>query len=488
MHSKREMHCPGVQALGKIPNQASGISVFQRNPESLLHSSLFPCRRKAEWQTQGKQKNFSAEFSFSLYPAECVKNELNSLIQFRPRRLILRPDGIWRTTIMKITAVKTFLCNCYRTNWVFVKIETDSGPCGWGEATLEYKEPTVAAAIHDLEYYLIGKDPAHIEAFRHDCYRDAYWRGGPVLMSALAGVEMALWDIKGKTLGVPVWQLLGGKVRDAVPVYVNGWFAPAKTPDEFAEKAAAIRDLGYPGCKWDPFGKAWLEMGKRELDSAMECVKKVSEAVGKDMLLLIEGHGRFDIPTAVRIGHRLEEFSIHWFEEPLPPDDLPGMREVKERVRVPLSAGERLYNRYEFRRFFELGCADYVQPDVSHAGGLLEMRFLASEAEIRHLGFCPHNPSGPVANAATLQLAACVPNFSMLEMMMTDVPFRADICDEKLVMRKGCMEIPDRPGLGIELNEQELLKHPFKPTQLRHYRGDLTDIRPMDAVRYYEMK
>ena len=137
---------------------------------------------------------------------------------------------------MKITAVKTFLCNCYRTNWVFVKVETDTGPCGWGEATLEYREPTVAAAIHDLESWLLGKDPANIELFRHDCYRDAYWRGGPVLMSALAGVEIALWDIKGKTLGVPVWQLLGGKVRDAIPVYVNGWFAPAKTPDEFAEK------------------------------------------------------------------------------------------------------------------------------------------------------------------------------------------------------------------------------------------------------------
>ena len=138
---------------------------------------------------------------------------------------------------MKITAIKTFICNAFRTNFVFVKVETDSGLHGWGEATLEYKEMTVQAAIHDLESYLIGKDPHNIEAFRHDCYRDAYWRGGPVLMSALAGVEMALWDIKGKALGVPCYQLLGGKVRDAVPIYVNGWFAPAKTPDEFAEKA-----------------------------------------------------------------------------------------------------------------------------------------------------------------------------------------------------------------------------------------------------------
>ena len=222
---------------------------------------------------------------------------------------------------MKITALKTFICNAFRTNFVFVKVETDAGIHGWGESTLEYKELTVQAAIHDLESYLIGKDPHNIEVFRHDCYRDAYWRGGPVLMSALAGVEMALWDIKGKALNVPVYQLLGGKVRDAVPGYVNGWFAPAKTPDEFAEKAVEVRKNKYPGCKWDPFGKAWQQIGKKELDQAMECVKKVAEAVGSDVQLLIEGHGRFDIPTAVKIGRRLEDHDIFWFEEPIPPDD-----------------------------------------------------------------------------------------------------------------------------------------------------------------------
>ena len=388
---------------------------------------------------------------------------------------------------MKITKLKTYICNCFRTNWVFVKVETDSGIHGWGEATLEYREPTVAAAIHDLEGWLIGRDPHNIEAFRHDCYRDAYWRGGPVLMSALAGVEIALWDIKGKALGVPVWQLLGGKVRDAVPIYVNGWFAPAKTPDEFAAKAAAVREHRFLGCKWDPFGKAWQQIGRRELDSAMECVRKVSETVGQDVLLLIEGHGRFDIPTAVKIGRRLEEFDICWFEEPLPPDDLNGMREVKERVRVSLAAGERLYNRYEYRQFFDLNCADYIQPDISHAGGIFEMRLLGAEAEARHIGVCPHNPSGPVANAATLQLAGCVPNFVILEMMMTDVPYRAEICDEELVVREGRMVIPDRPGIGIDLDENELLKHPYQPVGLRHYRGDLTDIRPLDAVKYYRV-
>lgn len=388
---------------------------------------------------------------------------------------------------MKITKIKTFISNAFRTNFVFVKVETDAGLHGWGEATLEYKEPTVAAAIHDLEGYLLGKDPHHIEAFRHDCYRDAYWRGGPVLMSALAGVEMALWDIKGKALNVPVYQLLGGKVRDSIPVYVNGWFAPAKTPDEFAAKAVEVKNSGFPGCKWDPFGQAWQEIGKRELEQAMECISKVAAAVGSDVRLLIEGHGRFNLPTAVKIGRRLEEFDIYWFEEPIPPDDKEGMREVKRQIRVPVAAGERLYSRYDFRQFFELNCADYIQPDVSHAGGIMEMRLLGAEAESRHIGFCPHNPSGPVANAATLQLAGCTPNFIMLEMMMTDVPWRAEICDEDLTICNGEMRIPDRPGLGIDLDETELLKHPYIPTALRHYRGDLTNIRPPDAVKYYKL-
>lgn len=389
---------------------------------------------------------------------------------------------------MKVTAIKTFICNAFRTNFVFVKVETDSGLYGWGEATLEYKELTIQAAIHDLESYLIGKDPHNIEAFRHDCYRDAYWRGGPVLMSALAGVEMALWDIKGKALGVPCYQLLGGKVRDAVPIYVNGWFSPAKTPDEFAEKAKEVAAKKFLGCKWDPFGKAWQQISKHDLNSAMECIAKVAGVVGEDVQLLIEGHGRFDIPTAVKIGRRLEEFDIFWFEEPIPPDDKEGMKQVKDRVRVSIAAGERLYNRYEYRQFFELGCSDYIQPDISHAGGLFEMRMLGAEAEARHIGFCPHNPSGPVANAATLQLAACVPNFVMLEMMMTDVPYRAEICDEDLTVKAGKMVIPERPGLGIDLNEAELLKHPYIRTELRHYRGDLTNIRPVDAVPYYKME
>lgn len=387
---------------------------------------------------------------------------------------------------MKITAIKTFLCNVYRTNLVLVKVETDAGIHGWGEATLEYKEHATAEAIHELDHILVGTDPFRIEEFRHDAYRDAYWRGGPVLMSAISGIEMALWDIKGKALGVPVYELLGGAVRTEIPCYVNGWFAPAKRPEEFAEKAIAAREAGFAGIKWDPFGKAWLEISRSELAAADECVRQVHNAVGDTMELLIEGHGRFNVPSALRIARHLEEFDIYWLEEPVVPDDLEGLAAVRRASRVPIAAGERLYGRAQFRTFFEKECADFVQPDVSHAGGIMEMRLIAAAAECRHLPFCPHNPSGPIANAATLQLAACIPNFARLETMFNDVPWRADICNEELVIRNGKMQIPSKPGLGVEINEEEVAKHPFIRTDLRHYKGTLTSIRPADAVPYYK--
>ena len=181
---------------------------------------------------------------------------------------------------------------------MFVKVITDSGLYGVGEATLEYREPTVVQAIKELERYLVGKDPHNIEAFWHDAYRDAYWRGGVVLMSALAGVEMALWDIKGKDLGVPVYQLLGGKVRDSVKCYANAWFAGAKKPEEFAQKAKIAVKNGFSGLKWDPFGKEYLNIDPKHLNEALDCIAAVKDAVGDQVHLIIEGHGRFNVPTA----------------------------------------------------------------------------------------------------------------------------------------------------------------------------------------------
>jgi galactonate dehydratase len=389
---------------------------------------------------------------------------------------------------MKITGIETYICHAYRTNWVFVKVLTNiDGLHGVGEATLEYKEHTVAQACKELERTLIGKDPHRIEEIWHNAYRDAYWRGGAVLMSALSAIEMALWDIKGKDLGVPVYQLLGGKVRESIPCYANGWFAPAKTPDEFAEKAKQAVAQGFKALKWDPFGSSYLQIERKQLNEAIACVGAVYDAVKDSADIIIEGHGRFDIPTAVRVGQALGEFDILWFEEPIPPQNLEGLAEVKRRVNVPISAGERLYNRWEFRSLFELKAADFIQPDVSHAGGIMELKKIAAMAETYHIPICPHNPSGPIANAATLQLAACVPNFYLLETMSSDVPWRKSISTEEVKFENGEMFISDKPGLGIDINIEEIKKHPFEPKELRHYKGTLTDIRPADAESYFEI-
>jgi galactonate dehydratase len=386
---------------------------------------------------------------------------------------------------MKLTALKTFICDAYRTNWVFVKIETDSGHHGWGEATLEYREPTVAQAVRELERGLLGRDLENIEAWWQDAYRDAYWRGGPVLMSALSAVEMALWDIKGNALGVPVYQLLGGRVRETVPCYANGWFANANTPDEFADCAKRTVALGYKALKWDPFGAVFRTISAQGLRDSLAVVEAVKSAVGTSAELLIEGHGRFEMAAARRIAKALEDYDVQWFEEPLIPGNLDNYARLRHETRTPISMGERLYTRWEFREVFERGCADFIQPDVSHAGGIWELRKIAAIAEMWQIAFCPHNPSGPVANAATLQLAACTPNFLYLETMATDVPWRSEVATETCRLVNGEMTIPDSPGLGIEINEEALAAHPYQVHELRHYTGALTAIRPPDATKTF---
>ena len=386
---------------------------------------------------------------------------------------------------MKVTDIKLFPVDCFRTNWVFVKVYTDEGIDGVGEATLEYKEKALAGAVEHIREYLLGKNPFEIEKHWHAIYRDAYWRGGPVLMSALSAVEMALWDILGKALGVPVYQLLGGKVHDKVRIYVNGWFAGAKEPEEFGEKARIAVKRGITAMKWDPFGKSYLDISSADLDRAIRCVAAVREAVGDGVDLLIEGHGRFNIPTAIKIAQELEPFKPMLFEEPVPPDNLDALREVKDRTNLAISAGERLYTRWDYKPLFDKMAADYIQPDVSHAGGIMELKKIAAEAECRYIPFAPHNPSGPVANAATLQLAASCPNFCILEIMYSDVEWRKDVTDEKLEYADGYMTIPDKPGLGIEINEEACLAHPYQVHTLRHYTGALTDIRPAKTEFYF---
>lgn len=386
---------------------------------------------------------------------------------------------------MKITDVKTFIVNVYRTNFVFVKLETDQGLSGVGEGTLEYKEHALAGAIEDLRDHLLGQDPRHIEKHVSMMYRDSYWRAGPVLMSAISAVEMAMWDILGKYHRAPVHALLGGRVRDEIKMYANGWFAGATRPEEFAAKAQAAVAKGVQALKWDPFGKAYLTMESREFAAAIDCVAAVRQAVGNNVDLLIEGHGRFNVETAVRAARALAPYDPLFFEEPVPPDGLDALAEVHRRSPVPIAAGERVYSLHQFHDFLRRGCADFCQPDVSHCGGILAVKKMAAMAEPCYVSMAPHNPSGPIANAACLQLAGCMTNYQILELMLTDVAWRKDLTDEAVEFHDGAIRIPARPGLGIELHEEACADHPFQPVYLRHYKGTLTDIRPIGADTVY---
>lgn len=386
---------------------------------------------------------------------------------------------------MRITEIKTFVVYAYRTNFVFVRVDTDEGLSGVGEGTLEYKEHALLGAIEDIRRVLVGRDPGRIEELTGLLYRDSYWRTGPVLQSAVSAIEMALWDIKGKHYGAPVYGLLGGKVREEIRMYANGWFAGARTPEEFAQKAEEAVALGVTALKWDPFGKAYMTLGREEFSRALACVEAVHGAVKGRADLLIEGHGRFDVATSIRVARALAPFEPMFFEEPVPPDSMDALARVHEKSPVPIAAGERLFTLYDFARLLERSCVDFVQPDMSHCGGISAVVKIAAMAQAHYIALAPHNPSGPVANAAALQLAGCLPGFRILEIMLTDVAWRRELTDETVAFREGAVAIPDRPGLGVELREANFSRYPFQPIDLRHYKGSLTDIRPKEGTCLY---
>lgn len=389
---------------------------------------------------------------------------------------------------LKITGLKTFVVDAYRCNWVFAKIETDQGITGIGEGTTEMNEQTVAAAIQAMGRYLQGKDPFAIEHHAHILQRESYWRDGVILRSALAAVEAALFDIKGKALGVPVYELLGGRYRDRIKCYANGWFSGANTPAEFAAKAADTVKLGFQALKFDPFGKAYKHMDPGERDEAVARVEAVRAAVGPKVDILVEVHGRLDVPTAVAMAGRLAPFRPLFYEEPVLPENIRSLAEVKRQIATPVASGERFYDPERFLEALRLGAIDYLQPDVIHVGGLLEAKRVCSLALLHDRPVSAHNPNGPVCNAMTLQLAASAPNFVMLETMMSDVPWRRDIVPEDLEIQDGHMLIPDRPGLGLELNEAAAAKYPYVPHDLRHYTGALTAIRPPNSIPYWRRR
>lgn len=388
---------------------------------------------------------------------------------------------------MKITSITPYIVHCYRTNWVFVVVETDAGITGYGEGTLEGREPTVAEAIKELNRWLLHQDPMPIARHHHVIRRDCYWISGPVLSTALSAVELALWDIKGKALGMPVYELLGGLINPAVKAYANGWFAGAKEPEQFARLAALAVEKGFKALKWDPFGSVYRSLSTDGIDLAVQNVTAVRRAVGSGIDLLIEGHGRFDIMTACQVGRALQALRPYWFEEPVPPGNAAALRDVRDKCGLPIAAGERAYSLYDCRSLLDAGAVDVLQADVCHVGGLLEMKKIAGMAESMYIPVSPHNPNGPVCHAATLHFAASCTNFLMLEAMMTDVTWRNEVATEHCSFSDGYFYVSDRPGLGVDLHVENFHKYPYAPRDLRHYAGTLTDIRPPDAKVWYQI-
>ena len=386
---------------------------------------------------------------------------------------------------MKITDIKIYTLDAFRTNWAFIKVETDEGLYGWGEATLGTQEMALEGCVADYRRLIVGRNPLEVERMLFEVYRDSYWKGGPVMMSALAGIEIACWDIAGKHYGVPVHALLGGKMRDRVKMYANAWFVGAREPADFAAAAKKVKALGVKALKWDPFGKAHMTLSREEMERAVAVVGAVREAVGPEMELLIECHGRFNHYTAVAASKELAPFKPMLMEEPVVPDNNESLAWVRDHSEVPVAAGERFYGMHAWNDVLRRNCVDIAQPDIFHNMGLLTSKKVAAMCEANHVPVSFHNPSGPISNAAILQLAATTPNFLIHEMMLTDGSFRKLITDENVKFEDGYLVIGDKPGLGIDVNVEEIEKRPYTPRMLRHYTGTLTDIRPKGDTFYY---
>jgi galactonate dehydratase len=352
-----------------------------------------------------------------------------------------------------------------------VKVDTDAGISGWGECyTQSDRDQSIVVHVQQLARYLVERDPFHIKHFTHMAYHDyAGKRGSMDLFSAISGLELALWDIVGKQLGVPVYNLLGGPCRDRIRVYANGWYGGAKTPDDYAEKAHAVVQRGFTAMKFDPFPGPWrTHISRRVEQQAVATVKAVRDAVGPDIDLLIEVHRRLAPMHAVRVARQMEEFEPFWYEEPTSARNLDALAECRRDIRLPIVTGEELYTKAEFRQVFELQAADIINPDVCNCGGLLELKEIAAMAEPYGVIVSPHNyNSTTIGLAATLQVSACIPNFLITEYFVNFEDRARDVAVHPFEVQDGYIQLPESPGLGLELRQEALESYPYREFPLR---------------------
>lgn len=354
---------------------------------------------------------------------------------------------------MKITALKTWQVP---PRWLFLKIETDEGVCGWGEPVIEGRAATVEAAVHELADYLVGQDPRRIEHLWQTLYRGGFYRGGPILMSAIAGIDQALWDIKGRALGVPVHELLGGACRERMRMYA---WTGGDRPGEVAAGARALVDQGFTAFKMNGSAEMAIVDSNRKIDEAVARVAEARAAVGDEVGIGIDFHGRVHRPMAKALLRELEPFRPMFVEEPVLPEHLHCLPAIAGGLSYPLATGERLFSRYDFRAVLEARVVDIVQPDISHCGGITEARKIATLAETFDVALAPHCPLGPLTLAASLHLDAVSHNAFIQEQSM-GIHYNEgnDVLDylidpSPLKIENGYCAIPSGPGLGVEINE-----------------------------------
>ncbi len=365
---------------------------------------------------------------------------------------------------MKITEVKTYIVGNSWKNWLFTRVETDEGVHGIGEATLNGFAKTVEAAIHELKRFIIGQNPFDVEQHSLRLFRDFYSDGGQIQGAALAGLEYACWDIMGKVTNQPVYNLLGGRCHDKLRVYANGWYRGPREPESFFNKAKIVVAKGYTALKFDPFGSAWRVVDRNDFKLSLDIIGAVREAVGPDVDLLVEGHNRFSVSTALQFAEAMAQFQPSWFEAPVPPQRISAMVEVARRSPVPIACGEDYYCREQFAELLSHDAVHIIQLEPQNLG-LTTAKQVCGMVHAYNGVTAPHSAQGPLCSLACAHLNTSTPNFYIHEIFDD---FNDDWCDTLLTnpvkVENGYLTLQgDRPGWGTDLNYEVLAEHPYNP-------------------------
>jgi galactonate dehydratase len=375
---------------------------------------------------------------------------------------------------MKITRLTPLVLGTPWRNLTFLKVETDEGLVGVSEGrNVNRTEALLGYLQGAAKRHVLGSDPFRIEDLVHRMFVEDYARVEDISGMGIALVEIACWDIVGKALGRPVYQLLGGAVRDRIKAYANGWYTVDRTPEAFHEAARKVVARGYRALKVDPFGAGFYELEAAELRRSVALVEAIRDAVGPDVEILIEMHGRFSPATAVTVARELEPFKPSWVEEPVPPDNFEALAKAASKIRIPVATGERIHTRHEVRRLLELGAVDVLQTDITESCGLLEGKKIAAMADASYVTFAPHNVGGPVSTAACLHLDASTTNFKIQEHFNDFVDAwvkQAASGPGYPEVKDGYFPLPGGPGLGVTLNEDFIREHPMKPEGFNLFR------------------